>query len=202
MTAHGGGAPSGGARSRVTAWLVFAPLAAVVGLRWVLTWLQDRADAAPAWPLVPFAGAQDPLAWLPTAGWSLAGLTLLILVAWKVRRRLGPRAQARLLAGLWLAAALAACAGQLMHFFNLRGLVHQAEPLDARVLGSRAVRPSARGPGGTLVVLQVPGLPTQQALIDDPTVAQLQPGQPLALRWARGRWSGRYVTGWQATPPR
>ena len=182
-------------------WLIFAPLVAVVGLRWVLDWLEGRAAAPPAWRLAPFVGEQNPFGWLAAAGWALAGLALLALVAWWVRRRWGQRALARLLAALWLLAALVACAAQVIRFVNLRGLVPQAEPLAARVLGSRSVAPSARGPGGTLLVLQVPGMPTQQALVDDSAAARLQPGQPVALRWAGGRWSGRYVTGWQVRPP-
>jgi len=189
-------APSGSAR-QLGAWLAFGPLVAVAALRWVLAWWQGRAGDAPAWPLAPFVGTQDPFAWLHTAAAVLAALALLVLLGWAVRRRLGLRALWRLLAGLWVAAALAACTAQIMQFTNLRGLVAQPQPLPARVLGSRQIAPSARGPGGTLLVLQLPGEPTQQVLIDDPAAAQLATGQPLALAWATGRWRGRYVTGWQ-----
>lgn len=205
MTSAGGpGAAPAPARPGLGVWLAFAPPAAVVGLRWVLGWLRDRADPAPAWPVVPFAGAQDPWAWLPTAGLALLALAVALLILRAVRRRWGPRALWRLLAGLWLAAALAACAAQVLHFMNLRGLAPQPDPLAARVLGSRAVAPSARGPGGTLLVLQLPGdAGPQQLLADDPGAARLAPGQALALHWSRGRWWGRYATGWQlAANPR
>ncbi|GAB2742838.1 hypothetical protein GCM10027019_22900 [Melaminivora jejuensis] len=195
----GPGAPAPGTGLGV--WLGFAPLAAVVGLRWVLQWLDDRTDAAPAWPLAPFVGTQDPLGWLPAAGWTLGALALLILAAWWLRRRHGARVLWRWLAGLWLAVALAACAGQLLHFLNLRGLQAQPQALAAQVLGSRAVPPSARGPGGTLLVLQLPGEAPQQALVGHPGAAALTAGQPLALHWARGRWWGRYVTGWPDAGP-
>jgi len=186
------------ARPSRAAWLAFAPLAAVVGLRWVLGWLQDRAEPTPAWPLLPFAGAQDPWAWLPTAGLALLALAVALLILRVVRRRWGARALGGLLAALWIAAALAACAAQGLHFMNLRGLVPQAQPLAASVLGSRALAPSARGPGGTLLVLQLPGeAGPQQLLADDPGAARLAPGQALALQWSRGRWWGRYATGWQ-----
>lgn len=183
------------------AWLAFAPLAAVVGLRWVLAWLQDRAEAPPAWPLAPFVGTQDPWAWLHTAGWALAALAILVLAARFTRRRFGMPALVRLLGTLWIAAALAACAAQLAHFLNLRGLQPQPEALAAQVLGSRAVAPSLHGAGGTLLVLQLHDEPgAQQALVDDRQAAALPAGQALALHWARGRWWGRYVTGWQSAP--
>ncbi len=198
-------ATGGAAAARVPghpgAWLVFAPLLALVGLRWVLAWLQERAGAPPAWPLVPFEGAQDPWGWLAGAGWVLGGLALLALAGAGLRRRCGPRALWRALAALWIGAALAGCGAQGLQFLNLRGLVAQPRPLAARVLGARSVAPSQRSAGGTLLVLQLPGEPAQQALIDDPAAAALPAGQMLALHWARGRWWGRYATGWQRGAP-
>ena len=38
-----------GTAQRRTAWVLFAPLACVVGVRWVLTWLEDRASRPAAW---------------------------------------------------------------------------------------------------------------------------------------------------------
>ncbi|NMM89754.1 hypothetical protein B2J88_36380, partial [Rhodococcus sp. SRB_17] len=59
----------------------------------------------------------------------------------------------------------------------------------------------ARGPGGTLLVLRVDTLAQpQQVLIDDPQAAQWRPGQRVVLQWARGRYQGLFVTGWQALP--
>src|SRR5690606_2496014 len=139
----------------------------------------------------------NPYAWVHTAGWTLLALALLALAGWWLRRRRGPRALWRVLAGLWIAAAVAACAAQGAPVLNGRGLAPQAEPAAVRGLGSRTVAPTARGPGGTLLVLQLPGGgPLQQVLVP-PGVDVPSVGQGLALGWSRGRWWGRYATGWQ-----
>lgn len=188
---------AGEARSRRTAWLLFAPLAAVVGLRWVLTWLDDRASAPPAWPLRVFAGAQDPWAWLaPTAAvlLVLAAVLLLARLAWRSGAR---RAVLRCAAAAWLLLCLAACGAQLQRHLNQARLQPQP-PVAAQVLGTHFQPPSLRSTGGTLLVLRVDGLAApQQVLVDAPAAAGLQVGQPLRLAWARGRWQGRFVTGWQ-----
>ena len=60
---------------------------------------------------------------------------------------------------------------------------------------------SLRSLGGTELVLQVGGLDIpQRLLIGDAGAALLKPGDMLALRLVPGRFSGRFVTAWQATP--
>ena len=185
--------PRGGER---VAWWLFAPVAAWVGLRWVLTWIEDRAPLPAAWALAPFAGTQDPWAWLRPAGLLLAALALLALLArWHARRH-GWRGALRGLAGAWLLLWAAACAAQLGAFLNLRGLQPQP-PLAAELVGARARPPSLRAPGGQLWVLRVDGqAPLQQLLVEDARAAQVPLHARLALSWSRGRWYGRYVGGW------
>ena len=55
--------------------------------------------------------------------------------------------------------------------------------------------------GGTELILLVPGLALpQRLLIDDAQARPLKPGDRLALQVAKGRFSGLFVTGWQALP--
>ena len=71
----------------------------------------------------------------------------------------------------------------------------------ARVAGLHGQPPTLRSTGGQLLVLQVQGEARDkplQVLIDDPAARALQPGQQLRLDWARGRFGGRYVTGWRS----
>lgn len=183
------------------AWVLFGPLAAMVGLRWVLAWLDDRAHLPPAWALAPFVGTQDPMARLGATLWLLLVLGLVLGAALWVQRRHGLAPMRRMLAALWLLLALAACAAQLRSHFNLHGLRSQPAPLLARVAGVHAQPPSLRSTGGLLLVLQLQGEPPDQplqVLIDDPAARTLQSGQQLQLDWARGRFGGRYVTGWRA----
>jgi hypothetical protein len=72
----------------------------------------------------------------------------------------------------------------------------------ARVVTARFKPASLRSLGGTELVLQVRGLEIpQRLLIDDARAAALKPGDALALQFAPGRFSGLFVTGWQAAPP-
>ena len=190
-------APGAGQRG---AWLLFAPLAAWVGLRWVLQWLQDRAPQPAAWPITPFVGTQDPWAWLRPAGMAIAALALLALLARAWARRHGWRAPLRLLAGAWLLLWAAACAAQLQSFLNLRALVPQA-PLQAELLGAHAQPPSQRSLGAQLWVLRIAGEDApQQVLVPHAAAAQVPLHARLNLRWARGRWHGRYLSGWDMLP--
>jgi hypothetical protein len=71
----------------------------------------------------------------------------------------------------------------------------------ARVVTARFKPASLRGLGGTELVLQVSGLEIpQRLLIDDARAVPLKPGDTLALQFAPGRFSGLFVTGWQAAP--
>lgn len=189
-----------GAAAQRTAWLLFAPPAVLVGLRQVLDWQAERGPATLLLPLAPFVGTQNPWAWLPTLGWALAGLAAMWLLARAARRRWGLAPVLRVAAGLWVLLCAAGAAAMVWSFMNLQGAQPLA-PVMAQVLGSRAKAPSMRGPGGTLLVLRIDGIPTtQQVLIDDPEVGVWGPGQVVQLQWAQGRSSGRFVTGWQALP--
>ena len=135
-------------RSALLAWVLFAPLALLGGLRWVLNWQQERAPAAPAWAISPFAGTQDPWAWLHTLGWVLAALALLALLGWAVQRRWGAAVLARGLGGLWLLLCLLGCAAQIAVFLNLRP-PQPLQPVRAEVLGTHQKAPSARAAGSS-----------------------------------------------------
>ena len=192
-------APAQGAGQRV-AWLLFGPIAAWVGLRWVLEWLKDRAAPPPAWAITPFVGTQDPWAWLRPTGIAIAVLVLLALLARAWARRHGTRLILRLLALAWLLLWLFACAAQLRGFLNLRDPLPQA-PLQAELLGVHGKEASLRSLGGQLWVLRLDGedLP-QQVLVSDAAAAQVPLHARLALHWVRGRWHGRYLSGWDMLP--
>lgn len=194
--------PSNFSPSRTAwAWLLFAPPAALVGLRQLLQWQTERSATTPVLALSPFAGVQDPWVWLPLLGWAVLGIAVVSVLGRALRRRWGARALQRTLAGVWVVLCVAGAAASSWGFINVQNL-QPLEPVQAQVLGSRAQAPSVRGPGGTLLVLQVDGMAQpQQLLVDDPQVAQWPTGQRVQLQWTRGRSSGRFVTGWQALPP-
>lgn len=190
-----------GASRTAWAWLLFAPPAALVGLRQLLQWQTERSATTPVLVLSPFAGAQDPWSWLPLLGWAVLGVTVASVLARALHRRWGTRVLQHALAGAWVLLCVAGAAASLWGFFNVQGLQPLA-PVQAQLLGSRAQAPSVRGPGGTWLVLQVEGMAQpQQLLVDDPQVVQWSAGQPVQLQWARGRSSGHFVSGWQAMPP-
>ena len=193
--------PGFGAARTAWAWLLFAPPAAVVGLRQWLQWETERTATVPVLALSPFAGALDPWSWLPMLGWAVLGITLASVLARALHRRWGTRALQRTLAGAWVLLCGAGAAASLWAFFNVQGL-QPLPAVQAQVLGSRAQTPSVRSTGGTLLVLQVDGMAQpQQLLLDDPRAAQWPTGQPVQLQWSRGRTSGHFVTGWQVLPP-
>ena len=191
---------SGAVNAQRTAWVLFAPPALLVGLGWVLAWLQERGAQVVLLPLTPFEPSPDVWTVLqPALRVLLAALLVLVLALW-ARRRLGPRRTARALGVAWVALCLAGAAGLVRRDLNVRG----AEPLPsvpAQVIGSRAKAPSTRGPGGTLLVLNVHSLAQpQQVLVDDPQAAGWRHGQRLVLNWSRGRYQGLFVTSVQALP--
>ena len=182
----------------VWAWLLFAPPAAVVGLRQLLQWQTERSATTPVLALGPFAGVQDPWSWMALLGWGVLGIAVASVVALALQRRWGTRVLQRTLAGAWVLLCVAGAAASLSGFFNVQDLQPLA-PVQAQLLGSRAQAPSVRSTGGTLLVLQVEGIAQpQQLLVDDPQVAQWPTGQRVQLEWARGRSSDHFVTGWQA----
>ncbi len=210
-------APDGATR---TAWWLFAPPAAVVGLRWLLEWHADRWPGPAVWPLAPFDGTRDP-AWALTAFG--AGAAVLAATGWLLRRaarRWGRPAARRIALGLWVLACAGGAVALALRHWDARLL----QPLpDARVTvaGTRPQPASLRGPGGTQVVLRWeageatrggavqgvgPDSPPpppllRQATLPPDAAAGWQPGQALRLQWAQGRFGGLYATGWSPAGP-
>ncbi|CAM3494594.1 hypothetical protein [Paracidovorax anthurii] len=203
LPAHG--APEGATR---TAWWLFAPPAAVVGLRWLLQWHDDRWPGPAAWALAPFAGTRDLGPGLLAAlGAGAAGLAVVGVLLRRVARHRGRGPARRVAAGLWGLACAAGALAMAARHWDARWLQPLPETRVA-VAGSRAQPPSLRGPGGTQVVLRweagpgggdVPVL--RQATLPAEAAAAWRPGQALRLQWARGRFGGLYATGWDALPP-
>lgn len=186
------------ARSQRTAWLLFGPPALLAALRAWQQWQAERAPLPAAWPLKPLPPPQATALdlFLPV----LVGLAVVALLVaglwWLARRGHGRWVRAGLL-GAWVLACLGGAAALLLRTHNLQNLQAQP-PVQAQVLGSRAVPPSLRGSGGTELILRVEGMAQpQQAVISDPQAASWPQGQRLQLLWARGRTHGLYVTGWQ-----
>ena len=192
---------AGKAGAQRLAWLLFAPPTLLVGLGWVLAWQRERSAQAVLLPLTPFVPGQGLWTVLQPVLSVLLALALVLVLALWARRRLGARRVSRLLAVAWVALALVAAARMLQRDLNLRG-AQPLPPVPAQVIGSRPQAPSTRGPGGTLLVLRVHSLAQpQQVLLDDPQAAHWRPGQRLLLAWSRGRYQGRFVTGWRALSP-
>lgn len=191
-------APAPGAlHAQRTAWLLFFPPALLAGLRWWLQWQTERGPQSMALALEPLAAeAGLAAALLPVAG--VAGALLaLALAGWFAARRGGGRRARQGMLVAWVLLWLAGSGALLWRHLNLQGRVALA-PVQAQVLGSRPRAPNLHSTGGTELVLSVEGLGgVQQVLTDDPRAAQWRPGQRLTLHWARGRSSGRFVTGWQ-----
>ena len=200
-----------GGRSQLAAWLLFAPPLLMAGLRWLMQQADDRVTATPAPPLAPVATASTPLDLV----WPvLVALTVLLALVLLVRR-IGWRRFMPVLGVVWALFWLAACGALLQQHFNREGLYLQpadavaasapavsAPPVPARVITAKFKPPSARGLGGTELVLQVAGLELpQRVLLDDARAAVLKPGDELTLRLAPGRFGGQFVTGWQPVLP-
>jgi len=189
-------APVAPSAAQRTAWLLFAPPAVLAGLRWLLQWQGERGPQTTALPLTPLALDATPLQLFSPFLWALGAVLLLGLWMVRVARRAGAQRVRRALLWAWVALWLAGSAALLWRHANRQGMVPLA-PVQAEVLGSRTRMPSLHAVGGTELLLRVDGLEAvQQLVVDDPRAAQWQPGQRLALTWARGRSSGRFVTGW------
>lgn len=198
--------PRRGWTSQRTAWLLFGPPAFMVAVRWLLQLADDRQSALPALALAPVSTTAGPLELL----WPVAVVLALLLAAALVIRRLGWRRVMPVIGAAWLLLWLAGSGALLERHLNRQGLFLQgmsasaAAPdarVTARVVSRRFKPPSLRGTGGTELVLQVAGLEIpQRLLIDDAQAAALKPGDALALQLAPGRFSGLFVTGWQAAP--
>lgn len=179
-----------------TAWLVLAPPIFMVGLRSVLELLASREPQMLALPLTPVSipGSLLGLLWP-----GLALLTALVLVILTLLK-LGWRRVVPSVALVWVLLWLAGSATLIQRHLNQLDL--QALPdVVAQTLTLQFKPPSSRGPGGTQLYLQVPGMPVPHTvLIDDPQVATLRPGDTLSLSLAQGRFSGFFVTAWQIRP--
>jgi len=196
-----------GRNSQRTAWLIFGPPAFMVAVQWLLQLADDRQNATPALSLVPVSTTSGPLDLL----WPVAvGLAVLVAAGLLVRR-LGWRRVMPAIGALWLLLWLAGSAAMVQRHFNRQGLFLQgmdaaavapSARASARVVTAKLKPASLRSLGGTELVLQVSGLEIpQRLLIGDARAATLKPGDALALQFAPGRFSGLFVTGWQAAPP-
>ncbi|MDR2153495.1 MAG: hypothetical protein LBE78_00500 [Burkholderiaceae bacterium] len=186
------------ARSR-TAWLMFAPLFAVLLLRFVLaTWAESLPDAQPLRAVqalddadvgaVMWQAALPVLLTLSIAAASLLALWLSVRVwGW---RRVAPR-----LAVLWLALCAAAAAALTLQHLN-RAALQPLPEVTATVVQARPYPSSERGPGGAQTVLMLSGNSAlRRVLLLGADARALPPGRALRLSLARGRLWGQYVTG-------
>lgn len=116
-------------------------------------------------------------------------------------RRGGAQPVQRLLIGLWVLLWLAGAAalfGTRANRAHLGPLAVVGTTATAKVLGTRARMPDLHQPGGSELILAVDGLEgPQQVQISDLAAAQLRPGDAIALRWAPGRYYGRYLVAWE-----
>ena len=203
LTRSGLNPAASGWTSQRTAWLLFGPPAFMVAVRWLLQMMDDRQNIVPALPLSPVsttAGALDLL-------WPVALALALLVAVGLVIRRLGWRRVMPVIGAVWLLLWLAGSGALAQRHFNRQGLALQGmttaapAPVKAKVVTSQFKRPSLRSLGGTELVLQVEGLEIpNRLLIDDARAASFKPGDTLALQLAPGRFSGLFVTGWQAEP--
>jgi hypothetical protein len=202
------GAPAGWTTQR-TAWLLFGPPAFMVGTRWLLQLADDRQNAAPALPLVPVSTAAGALDLLGPAALALA----LLLAAGLAVRRLGWQRLMPVMGLVWALLWLIGSGALLQRHVNRQGLLLQgmaaalapaasaATRVRAQVVASRVKPPSLRSLGGTELVLRVDGLDIpHRLLVTDTGAPLLKPGDALALQFTPGRFSGLFVTGWQALP--
>lgn len=193
--------------SQRTAWLLFAPPAFMVAVRWILQLLDDRQNTTPALPLVPVfttAGTLDLL-------WPVVLALALLIMAGLVIRRLGWRRVMPVIGAVWLLLWLTGSGALVQRHLNRQGLFLQestapvsAVPalVTARVMTTQFKPASLRSLGGTELVLQVGGLEIpQRLLMGDASAASLKPGDTLALRLAPGRFNGLFITGWRVAPP-
>jgi hypothetical protein len=207
LTSSGPGPAGNGWTSQRTAWLLFGPPAFMVAVRWLLQMLDDRQSAVPALTLVPVSTTAGTLDLL----WPVALALALLVAAGLVIQRLGWRRVMPVMGAAWLLLWLAGSGAQVERHINRQGLVWQgmaaAAPAPqawarARVVTAQFKPASLRSLGGTELVLQIDGLAVpHRLLMGDAGAALLKPGDMLALQLVPGRFSGLFVTRWQAAPP-
>ena len=204
----GPGPAANGWTSQRTAWLLFAPPAFMVAVRWILQLIDDRQNAAPALPLAPVSTTSGTLDLL----WPVALALAMLAAAGLVIRRLGWRRVMPVIGLVWLLLWLAGSGALLQRHLNRQGALFQemnASPaafppqnlVKAQVVTRQFKPASLRSLGGTELVLQVDGMAIpQRLLIEDASAASLKPGDMLALQFVPGRFNGLFVTGWQLAP--
>ena len=202
----GSASAASGATSQRTAWLLFAPPAFMVAMRWILQLMDDRQNAIPALPLVPVSTTAGTLDLL----WPVALALALLMAAGLVIRRLGWRRVMPVIGAVWVLLWLLGSGAQVEKYLNRQGLFLQdmtgAAPalpvsVTARVMTTQFKPASLRSLGGTELVVQVGGLEIpQRLLIGNARAASLKPGDTLALQLVPGRFNGLFVTSWQLVP--
>ena len=201
-----------GATSQRIAWLLFAPPAFMVAVRWILQLMDDRQNATLALPLVPVSTTAGTLDLL----WPVALVLALLVAAGLVIRRLGWRRVMPAIGAVWLLLWLAGSGALIERHLNRQGLFLQdmtgaapavpASPalpvsVTARVMTTQFKPASLRSLGGTELVVQVGGLEIpQRLLLGNASAALLKPGDTLALQLAPGRFNGLFITGWRVAP--
>jgi len=190
--------------SQRTAWLIFGPPAFMVAVRWLLQLADDRQNLLPALPLVPVSTTAGMLDLL----WPVTLALVVLVAAGLVIYRLGWRRVMPVIGVAWLLLWLLGSGALLQRHLNQQGLVLQGmtaaapAPVKARVVTAHLKPASLRSLGGLELVLQIDGVDIpNRLLIGDAGAASLKPGDTLALQLAPGRYSGLFVTGWQAAPP-
>ena len=204
----GPGPAQNGWTSQRTAWLLFAPPAFMVAVRWILQLIDDRQNAALALSLVPVSTTAGTLDLL----WPVALALAMLVAAGLVIRRLGWRRVMPVIGMVWLLLWLAGSGALLQRHLNRQGLFFQemnaspaASPPQNLVMAqvvTRQFKPaSLRSLGGTELVLRVDGMAIpQRLLIEDASAAPLKPGDVVVLQFVPGRFNGLFVTGWQVVP--
>ena len=198
-----------GATSQRIAWLLFAPPAFMVAVRWILQLMDDRQNATLALPLVPVSTTAGTLDLL----WPVALVLVLLVAAGLVIRRLGWRRVMPAIGVVWVLLWLVGSGTQIERHLNRQGLFLQdltgaatavpASPVSvmARIMATQFKPASLRSLGGTELVVQVGGLEIpQRLLLGNASAALLKPGDTLALQLAPGRFNGLFITGWRVAP--
>ncbi len=174
--------------------LVFGPAFAVVAVRW---WLSTLAEQRPAvYPMAPVGTYTS--WWDMLAPWVLGALGCVgaFFAVRALGRTLGWVRIGRGVLVLWWLACAAGAAAALRGHFNRAELAVQP-PVTARVIAVAERAPSTRSTGGTLIFVTAPALgPPQRVLIDTLPADAVALGADIVLQWARGRYSGQFVTGW------
>lgn len=203
------GIPPTPSRNLRTVGWVFAPPALFAALRWSVQWLADRQPTLPAPALVPVSTASGMFDLL----WPVALVVAVLLLVGGVVLRLGWRRCGPALAVGWVLLWLAGSAALVQRVLNQDGLVFSTAAATgsaeatvptvvARVLALQPKPVSLRSLGGTELVLQVADMPVpQRLLLNDPQASALKIGDGLALQLVPGRFSGLFVTDWQAAAP-